>query len=91
MINYETSNYEPRETCAYFKDTHSNCRNASCGTILTEKVSTVVVIGEKNGVKLTKVSVKTATHFELYIDGSLVYKYYNEKTAKSMFKDFSAV
>ena len=40
MINYETSNYEVHEACDYFKETHGNNRNASCGTVLTEKVST---------------------------------------------------
>jgi len=65
-------------------------RNAHSGTLLTERVSKVDVLGNKNGVKLLRVCVKASTHFELYADDALIYKYYNEKTARSMFRDFSA-
>ncbi len=89
MINYETSNYESANA-SYFKEARGNCRNASCGTVIRESVSTVTVIGNKNGIKLIEVTVTSSTHWELFMDGELLNKFYNARTAKAMFKDFSA-
>lgn len=60
------------------------------GTILQKSMSTPVVISKKNGITLTEVTHKETVHYELYMDGELINKFYNVKTAKSMFKDFSA-
>jgi hypothetical protein len=86
MINLDTCNYEKmtdREagfnTCG---------RNASCGTVV-HQVSVAEVVANKNGVELRKITLTTKVHFEIYIDGSFLYRYHNEKTAKSMWKDFA--
>lgn len=88
MINYETFNYESTTTT---KTTSGNgSHRTSCGTVLTKSVSTCVVIANKNGITLKQISVHEKTHFELYMDGELLNKFTNEKTAKAMFKDFAA-
>ena len=63
------------------------------GTTFKTAVTTSSIIANKNGIVLKQVTI-TATskvcHFELYMDNELINKFYNLKTAKAMFKDFSA-
>ena len=88
MINYETFNYESTTTTK--TTSGSGSHRTSCGTILTHSVSTCTILANKNGVMLRAVKVQEKTHFELYMDGELLNKFTNEKTAKAMWKDFSA-
>ena len=83
MINYNTNLYDARKTVRSGK----TCIE---GTILYEYTESMT-IKSKNGVDLRKVVVtKTNTAIELYMDGELINRYKSEKTAISMWKDFSA-
>jgi len=56
------------------------------------RLTSSVVVGSKNGATLSVVYVeetKKVHHWELFLDGELIDKYYVEKTAKLMFRDFS--
>ena len=86
MRNYETMNYDVQHTD---ETRHSNGTNHSCGTILCQS-SISEIIASKNGIELRQVTVTKKIHFELYMDGELLNKFYNLKTAKAMWKDFSA-
>jgi hypothetical protein len=88
MINYETFSYESTTTTQ--TTSGSGSQRTSCGTVLTHSVSTCTILANKNGVILKAVKVQEKTHFELYMDGELLNKFINEKTAKAMWKDFSA-
>ena len=61
----------------------------SCGVIL-HNVSMIEILGSKNGVELKQVTVIDKIHYDLYMDGEFLNRFYNLKTAKAMFKDFSA-
>lgn len=52
-------------------------------------VSMCEIIASKNGVELRQITVVEKIHYEIYMDGELLNKFYNLKTAKSMWKDFS--
>lgn len=52
-------------------------------------VSVCEIIANKNGVELRQITVTEKVHWELFMDGELLNKFYNLKTAKSMWKDFS--
>ena len=64
----------------------SNC--SAKGTII-HTVSVCEIIASKNGVELKQITITDKTHWELFMDGELLNKFYNLKTAKSMWKDFS--
>ena len=56
-------------------------------------VTETKTIKNKNGVELrvvTKTETNVTLHYELYMDGELVNKYKDAKTANAMWKDFSA-
>ena len=61
------------------------------GTDIHE-ISIIEIIGNKNGVQLKQITITETSKvkYELYLDGDLKNVYYNLKTAKAMFKDFSA-
>ena len=63
------------------------------GTTFKTAITTASIIGNKNGIVLKEITMTSnskACYFELYMDGELLNKFYNLKTAKAMFKDFSA-
>ena len=63
------------------------------GSTFKTSITTSSIIANKNGIILKQVSMVATSqtrHFELYMDGELLNKFYNLKTAKAMFKDFSA-
>ena len=59
------------------------------GTILHQS-GTCELVASKNGVELKQITTAVKVYFELYMDGELLNKFDNAKTAKSMWKDFSA-
>ena len=70
---------------------YENACTSTCsakGTII-HTVSVCETIANKNGVELRQVTITDKTHWELFMDGELLNKFYNLKTAKSMWKDFS--
>lgn len=70
---------------------YENSNAAGCsekGTIF-HQVSSCEIICDKNGVTLKQVTVTEKIHWELLMDGELINKFYNLKTAKAMWKDFS--
>ena len=63
------------------------------GTTFKTAITTASIIGNKNGIvlkEITMISNSKNCYFELYMDNELVNRFYNLKTAKAMFKDFSA-
>ena len=85
-VDLNTANYEKMTDREAGFNTEG--RNASCG-IACHQVSITEVVANKNGVELRKITVTTKVHFEIYMDGSFLYRYQSEKTAKSMWKDFA--
>lgn len=87
MKNLENCNYEKmsdREACF-----NVSGRLKSCGVVV-HNISVTEILGKKNGVELRQIQILEKIHYELYMDGELLNKFYNLKTAKAMFKDFSA-
>ena len=64
-------------------------KGCSAKGTMFHQVSTCEVIAKRNGVELHEISILEKIHWEVYMDGELVNKYYNLKTAKQMWKDFS--
>lgn len=84
--NLDTCNYErmnDRDACF-----NTEGRIKSCGTAI-HSVSVCEIIANKNGVELRQITVTEKVHYEIYMDGELLNKFYNLKTAKAMWKDFS--
>lgn len=85
-MNLDTCNYDKMtDTEACF---NINGRIKSCGKALTA-ISVCEVLSSKNGIELKKITVAAKIHYELYMDGDLLNKFKNLKTAQAMFKDFA--
>ena len=89
MTNYETSNYKESATPCV-KNGHEffyvDGKVHSCGTMLKEN-NFAKTIASINGVTLKKVDILKKIHFELYVDGELFNKFYNQREAENMFMD----
>ena len=85
-INLDKCNYDKMsDRDASF---NTNGRIKSCGVTI-HSVSVCEIIANKNGVELRQITVTEKVHWELFMDGELLNKFYNLKTAKAMWKDFS--
>ena len=71
----------------YYGNASTNSCSEKGTTIHT--VSMCEVIASKNGVELRQITVIEKIHYEIYMDGELLNKFYNLKVATSMWKDFS--
>ena len=83
--NLDTCNYErmtDRKACF-------DVGGCSAKGTAIHSVSVCEIIANKNGVELRQITVTKKVHWEIYMDGELLNKFYNLKTAKSMWKDFS--
>ena len=66
--------------------------NCSLRGITLHEVTETKIIGNKNGVTLKEIFtvITEKKMYELYLDGELINKFSNIKTAMAMYKDFSA-
>ena len=83
--NLDSANYSAMS----MHDACFDARGCSGKGVAVHQVSVAEVIATKNGVELRKITLTSRVHFEIYIDGSFLYRYHSEKTAKSMWKDFA--
>ena len=79
---------ETSESRGFYYEKSDACGCSEKGTVI-HTVSTCEIIADKNGITLKRITVTEKIHWELFMDGELVNKFYNEKTAKAMWKDFS--
>lgn len=84
-INLDKANYNAMS----HHDACFDARGCSAKGSTIHTVSICEIIASKNGVELRQITVTEKIHYEIFMDGELLNKFYNLKTAKAMWKDFS--